>query len=214
MQSNQFALDRLDWNFDDRILRVTTYRNPRVHTRWTVPWSHFVGVIAALAAASKGNDWRIAHAAGCCLSTDRGFLILGASGAGKSTLVRRLGLEQLGDELIRFGGQTDDFWLQGTVVPGELRADHLERRPLSALLMPVQSERAPRIEPVTAADAATALLSAVVRLEAEDLAPDLSWVKRVVDNVPCYRVHWNLRGDSPRDALVETLEAAACLPGS
>jgi len=202
------VLEHSDWDLHRRLLQVTTYVNPRVRTRWTVPWTHFVAVIAALSAASQQTGWRIAHAAGCHLRPDLGVLIIGASGAGKSTLARRLGIEQLGDELLRLGLDQTGAWLQGTVVPGELRAEHLDPRPLRALLVPAQRPGPPQVERLSAREAASAMLSATVRLEAQEIAADLAWVKDLVDQVPTYRVSWDLRDESPRELLLATLKSS------
>ena len=193
-------------------LEVVTYRHPRVAQRWSVPQQQCVALLAAYAYASQKTDWRVLHGAGCASFLNQGLLVLGHSGAGKSTLVRRLGLEQLGDEVIRIGLTEQRAWLQGTPVPGELKADHLKTLGLEAMIVPGHKKGDAVLERLSLIEATHILLSAAIRLSDQEMGDDLSWTKRVLGVVPMYRLSWDPSKILDVQALISRIDP--CSPGS
>ena len=176
--------------------------------RWCLDQRWARAFLGALAKASSGQDWRVFHGAATCLNDERAVLILGASGAGKSTLVRRLGWQCLGDEVVAVHCDERGLDVAGTIIPGELQAAHLERCPLSCVVIPGQHGVELSVEQLRPSEALSILLGCLVRCDEDALAQDLKWLKGWLESVPIFRVHWDRDRHRPRQALLDTLERA------
>lgn len=175
--------------------------------RWCLDQRWARAFLGALAKASSGQDWRVFHGAATCLDAQRAVLILGASGAGKSTLVRRLGWQCLGDEVIAVHFDDGGLDVAGTVIPGELQAAHLERRPLSCIVLPGKHGADLAVERLRPSEALSTVLGCLVRSEENALAKDLNWLKGWLESVPVLRIHWDRNRHRPRKALLSALAA-------
>lgn len=153
----------------------------------------------------------IVHSAGAALG-GAGMVFGGCSGAGKSTLSRLLRdhadasrLELLSDDrtiIRRIGG---GFRVYGTPWAGDAQIGRNASAPLKALYFLRQAE-SDRIEPVSRSEALYALLPivSIPWYDAVLVEKSSEFCGRVVDEVPCFNLHFTLGAD-----VVGLLERAA-----
>ncbi len=141
--------------------------------------------------------------AGAAVVEGRALVYLGASGAGKSTLSRLLVEAGLGDGLLSDdrvilrtapGGVPCEAW--GTPWPGDAGIAANARAPLAALLFLVKSDEN-QIVPIAAAAGMKRLMpvASCPWYDRERLPGVLDTCAGIVENYPCYELHFRPDGD-------------------
>ncbi len=153
--------------------------------------------------ASEGGV--IVHSAGVVMD-GRALVFAGVSGAGKSTLARLFIRSGLGESLLsddrlvmRVGRDREaraDITAWGTPWPGDAGVARNAGAPLAALLFLVKSE-VDQVVRLSAGEAARSLVrvASCPWYDAGRLPSVLDTCSQVIENTPCYQLHFRARAD-------------------